>query len=184
MNVLDLLSAALPLWAEIAPLAEPLVSAPLVGEPGATPAAVVHPLATINAMLNGLATILLLVGYVLIKQRREIAHRNVMLAAFGVSVVFLVCYLAYHVWPVGAASRPFYGQGSVRAVYYTILISHIILAMLVPFLASWNIYLGLKDRRAQHRRWAVWTFPIWLYVSVTGVVIYLMLYHWYPVPVV
>ncbi len=144
----------------------------------------IHPLPTINALLNGLATILLIVGYVLIKQRREIAHRNVMLSAFAVSVVFLICYLAYHVWPVGALNRPFGGTGTIRFVYFAILISHIVLAMTVPVLATWNIYLGLTDRRAAHRRLAVWTFPIWLYVSITGVVIYLMLYHWYPLPVV
>lgn len=142
----------------------------------------VHPLATTNAILNGIATLLLIAGWLLIKTRprRELAHRNVMLAAFGVSVVFLLCYLAYHVWPVGAKATPFQGTGPVRSVYYAILISHIILAATVPFLAGLTIYYGLADRRFRHRQLAQWTFPIWLYVSITGVVIYWMLYHLYP----
>lgn len=151
-----------------------MLVSPLVAE--------VHPLATVNALLNGLATALLVLGFLLIKARRENAHRNVMLAAFGVSVIFLICYLAYHVWPVGAKATPFSGAGAVRAVYYAVLISHILLAAAVPVLALRTIYLGLKNRRTAHLRWAKWTFPIWLYVSVTGVVIYLMLYHLYPPP--
>ena len=139
-----------------------------------------HPLVTVNAALNGLATVLLITGYVLIKQKREVAHRNVMLAAFSVSVAFLVCYLVYHIVIMQGKSTTFAGAGPVRYVYYSILITHVILAALVPFLAMANIYLGLADRRAGHRRLARWTFPIWLYVSVTGVVIYWMLYHLYP----
>jgi uncharacterized membrane protein YozB (DUF420 family) len=142
----------------------------------------VHPLATVNALLNGLATLLLVIGFLLIKQRREYAHRQVMLSAFGVSVAFLICYLAYHVWPVGAKATPFQGEGAVRTVYFAVLISHIILAAAVPFLAMRTIYLGLTNRRTAHNRWAKWTFPIWLYVSITGVVIYWMLYHLYPQP--
>ena len=102
-----------------------------------------------------------------------------MLAAFGVSVLFLICYLAYH-FQVGSVR--FQGPPAVRAVYLTILITHVILAATVPVLAGVTIYLGLKDRRRKHRQWARWTFPIWLYVSVTGVVIYLMLYQLYPPP--
>jgi len=142
----------------------------------------VHPLATVNAALNGLATVLLIVGYILIKQKREIAHRNVMLAAFGVSIVFLACYLAYHFWPVWAKHTPFPGTGPAKYAYAAILLTHIILAATVPFLAGWNIWLGLTDQRDRHRRVAQWTFPIWLYVSITGVVIYVMLYHLYPAP--
>ncbi len=139
-----------------------------------------HPLATVNAVLNGAATVLLVVGYVLIRRRRDRAHRNVMLMAFGVSVLFLISYLAYHVWPVGAKTTPFGGTGAVRAVYLVILVSHIILAAAVPVLAGWTIWLGLKNERARHRRLARWTFPIWLYVSITGVIIYWLLYHLYP----
>ena len=139
-----------------------------------------HPLVTVNAVLNATATVLLVAGFVLIKRKREVAHRNVMLAAFGVSVAFLTCYLVYHIVIMGGKSTPFTGAGAVRYFYFTILISHIILAATVPFLAAANIYLGLADRRDRHRRLARWTFPIWLYVSVTGVLIYWMLYHLYP----
>jgi uncharacterized membrane protein YozB (DUF420 family) len=135
----------------------------------------------LNASLNAAATVLLVVGFLLIKARREAAHQWTMIAAFAVSVAFLISYLAYHVWPVGAKATPFPGEGAVRGVYYTILITHIVLAMAVPVLAVVTIYFGLRDRRARHRRIAKWTLPIWLYVSVTGVVIYLMLYQWFPV---
>ena len=134
----------------------------------------------LNALLNALAAVLLIVGFVLIKGRRERAHQWTMLAAFGVSVVFLLSYVAYHVWPIGAATTPFGGRGGLRVVYFTILISHIVLAMAVPVLAICTIYFGLRERRVAHRKLARWTLPIWLYVSVTGVVIYMMLYHWYP----
>ncbi len=137
----------------------------------------VEQLPAVNATLNGVAAVLLVVGWALIKQRRERAHRNTMLAAFAVSVVFLVCYLVYH-YQVGSVK--FAGPSGVRAVYLSILFSHIVLAATVPILALITIYLGLKDRRARHRQFARWTFPIWLYVSVTGVVIYVMLYHLYP----
>jgi uncharacterized membrane protein YozB (DUF420 family) len=137
----------------------------------------VHPLATTNALLNATATVLLLWGYVLIKQRREKAHERTMFAAFGVSTLFLACYLYYHFIVAGHVS--FSGPPSVRPVYYAILVSHIVLAITVPPLAITTIVLGLKDKRIAHRRWAKLTFPIWLYVSVTGVVIYVMLYHIY-----
>ncbi|MCH8057109.1 MAG: DUF420 domain-containing protein [Proteobacteria bacterium] len=126
--------------------------------------------------------LLLVIGFVLIKSGREQAHKRTMLTAFGVSVVFLTCYLAYHVWPVGAAATPFPGTGAVRIAYYVMLISHIILAIAVPPLAIFTIHAGLRDRRERHRRLARWTFPIWLYVSVTGVAIYGMLYYLYPQP--
>ncbi len=136
----------------------------------------------LNASLNLAATLLLVSGLVLIKRGREGAHKRVMIGAFAVSVLFLLSYLAYHVWPVGAAATPFAGQGPIRLVYYTILITHIVLAMAVPVLAVVTIWLGLSDRRAAHRRWARWTFPIWLYVSITGVLIYLLLYQLYAQP--
>ena len=142
----------------------------------------VHPLATTNAVLNATATCLLIAAYVLIKRRREIAHRNVMLAAFGVSVAFLASYLTYHFYVLratGSHGQPFAGTGLIRQVYYAILISHVLLAVTVPFLAVGSIYLGLKDRRLAHRRLAQWAFPIWLYVSITGVIVYGMLYHLY-----
>ena len=140
-------------------------------------------LPAVNALLNATATLLLVYGYVAIKRRREWAHTIAMLAAFGVSIVFLACYLVYHrqlYVETGLRGRPFTGDGLIRPVYFTILITHVILAGIVPFLAGASIYLGLRERRAAQRRVAVVTFPIWLYVSVTGVVIYLMLYHLYP----
>ena len=135
----------------------------------------VHPLATINAMLNALATVLLVAGWVFIARGNWRAHRAAMVAAFAVSAVFLACYLTYH-WLVGHV--PFRGQGTARAVYFTILISHIVLAVVQVPLILRTVYLGLKDRRAQHRKWAKVTTPIWLYVSVTGVVVYWLLYHY------
>ncbi|MCA9248000.1 MAG: DUF420 domain-containing protein [Planctomycetales bacterium] len=145
--------------------------------------AAAHPLAHLNAALNALATVLLIAGFLLIRRRREQAHLRVMLTAFWVSVVFLISYLAHKVWPVGAGSTPFPGPPAVRSfVYLPILISHIILAAFVPVLALVTIILGLKNRRPAHRRWAKFTFPIWLYVSITGVVVYLLLYWTYPLP--
>jgi putative membrane protein len=146
------------------------------------PLADAHPLATLNASLNALAAVLLVTGYVLIRRRHERAHRNVMLAAFAVSVAFLTSYLAYHVWPIGAKATPFPGEGPMLLVYRVILITHIVLAAAVPFLAMRTIWLGYVDRRTKHRRLGRWTFYIWLYVSVTGVLIYWMLYQLYPQP--
>lgn len=135
----------------------------------------------INASLNGLATVLLLLGFALIKRRQETAHKWTMLACFCVSVVFLACYLTYHYHLEGVSKRfPSYPPTAVRVTYYAILLTHVVLAALVPFLAIATIYAGLADKRALHRRLAKWTFPIWLYVSVTGVIVYLMLYQIYP----
>lgn len=147
-----------------------------------------HPLVHVNAALNLTATVLLVVGYLLIRRGRERAHKRVMLAAFGVSVAFLVSYVWYH---SSAGHVEFTQTGVVRYVYWSILASHIVLAALVPFLAVATIYTGYKafgggepegavHYRRRHRRWAWWTLPIWLYVSVTGVVVYAMLYHLYP----
>ncbi len=135
----------------------------------------------VNAILNALATVLLVIGFVLIKRGNVAAHKWTMLSCFGVSVVFLVCYLSYHQLlhaVTGERGKPFeYPGQAVRYCYYAILISHVVLAAAVPFLASFTIYYGLRDQRLRHRRVARWTFPIWLYVSVTGVVVYVMLYH-------
>lgn len=137
----------------------------------------VEQLPAVNAALNATATILLLRGYVLIKRGRERAHIVTMLSAFGVSIVFLVFYLIYH-YHVGSVR--FVGPPGVRAFYLGMLLTHVVLAAAVPFLAGLTIYWGLEDRREKHRRLAKWTFPIWLYVSITGVLIYFMLYHLYP----
>lgn len=139
----------------------------------------VHDLPTVNALLNATAAVLLVVGYRLIRQGRVQAHKRVMLSAFAVSIVFLACYLTYHYQVLHVE---FAGPPAICVVYLAILITHVILAACVPVLAIVTIWLGLTDRRAAHRRWARWTLPIWLYVSVTGVVVYLMLYHLWPAP--
>ena len=137
-------------------------------------------LPAVNAGLNSAATLLLLGGYGLIKAGRRDGHKNVMLTAFAVSVAFLVCYLTYHFglrYYTGSSSRPFPADHPARPLYLGILITHVILAMAVPPLAIVTIYRGLKQRWEAHRKIAKITFPIWLYVSVTGVIIYVMLYH-------
>jgi protein SCO1/2/putative membrane protein len=134
-----------------------------------------------NAMLNGLATILLLVGFSAIKTGNVRFHKKMMLFAFGVSIAFLASYVAYHFalqHYTGTHGKKFPGTGTLAALYYTILMSHVALAATVPFLAVVTIWHGLRDNRVQHRRIAKVTFPIWLYVSVTGVIIYWMLYRW------
>lgn len=131
-------------------------------------------LPTVNATLNGLAAVLLVWGYSLIRRKRVETHRKVMLAAFVTSSLFLICYLVYHA-QVGSVRFP--KAGPIRTVYLGILASHTLLAAAVPVLAIITLRRGLGGRYAMHRRIARWTLPIWLYVSVTGVVVYLMLYH-------
>jgi uncharacterized membrane protein YozB (DUF420 family) len=133
----------------------------------------VRDLPTINATLNALCTVLLLYGYSLIRQGKREQHKLVMLSAFGVSIVFLICYLVYH-YNVG--SVPYQGQGIMRTVYFTILISHVVLAATVPVLAILTLWRAFQERFDKHRKIAKITFPIWLYVSITGVIVYLMLY--------
>ena len=134
----------------------------------------VQDLPAVNATLNALAALLLVTGYVLIRQRRLTAHRNVMIAALACSVLFLTSYLIYH---AHVGSKPFLGTGPVRTVYFTILITHTILAAAVPILAVLTVWRAYRKRWTQHVRIARWTLPIWLYVSVTGVVVYWMLYQ-------
>lgn len=135
----------------------------------------------VNASLNALATLLLMAGYILIRRRQERAHMWTMLACFSVSVVFLACYLTYHFnIPGGSRHFPSYPPAAVRYTYYIILLTHVVLAAVVPVLAIASIITGLRDRRGIHRRLTWWAFPIWLYVSITGVVVYGMLYHLYP----
>lgn len=132
-------------------------------------------LASLNASLNGLAAILLFLGWRAIRGKNEEVHKKFMGSAFLVSCVFLVSYLL-RVGFFGIHRFP--GEGLEKTIYLIILFSHIILAALVPFLAVRTIYLALKRRLESHRRIAAVTFPIWMYVSVTGVIIYFMLYHW------
>ncbi len=134
----------------------------------------VSDLPTVNASLNAASGVLLVAGYLLIRRRRIAAHRAVMLAAFACSALFLVSYLVYH-FQVGSVR--FQGTGAMRTVYFTILISHTVLAAAVPFLAVITLVRALKERFDRHRRIARWTLPIWLYVSVTGVAVYWMLYR-------
>src|SRR4029453_18524390 len=134
----------------------------------------VHDLPAINATLNALSGVLLLVGYLLIRARRIEQHRLCMLAAFHTSPLFLLCYVLYH---AQVGSVRFTRQGFVRPLYFTILITHVTLAAAVLPLAIVTLSRGLKARYAQHRRIARWTFPIWLYVSVTGVLVYVLLYQ-------
>jgi uncharacterized membrane protein YozB (DUF420 family) len=134
----------------------------------------------VNASLNALAAVLLVAGFVFIKRGHVSAHKRTMLTCFGVSTLFLACYLTYHIGIGGSRKFPESAPQAVRIVYLSVLASHAFLAMFVPFLAIITIYLGLKDRRSAHRKWARWTFPIWLYVSITGVVVYWMLYQMYP----
>ena len=130
----------------------------------------------INAALNGASAILLTTGRVLIGRKRIAQHRACMIAAFITSSVFLVCYLYYHAH-VGSVRFP--GQGWVRPVYFGILISHTVLAAAVVPLVLLSLNYGLRSRFDRHRRISRWTFPVWLYVSLTGVLVYIMLYRIY-----
>ncbi len=131
-------------------------------------------LPALNASLNGLAAFFLIIGFAFIRRRNVNAHRFSMLAALTCSIAFLVSYLFYH---SQVGSVRFQGMGAVRTLYFAVLISHTVLAALVPFLAAVTLYRALRKRFDRHRAIARWTLPIWLYVSVTGVVIYWMLYH-------
>jgi len=131
-------------------------------------------LPTINAVLNATAAILLIWGFTLIRRKRIQTHRKVMITAFATSCLFLACYLIYH-YQVGSVR--FQKTGIIRTVYLSILGTHTVLAAMVPILAILTLRRGLAGRFDRHRRLARWTLPIWLYVSVTGVVVYVMLYH-------
>jgi uncharacterized membrane protein YozB (DUF420 family) len=131
-------------------------------------------LPAVNAALNATAALLLVVGFLFVRRKKFETHRRVMLAAFAVSALFLICYVVYH---AQAGSTPFRGQGWARPVYFAILITHIVLAAAILPLALVTLSRGLSARYDRHRAIARVTLPIWLYVSVTGVVIYWMLYH-------
>jgi len=134
----------------------------------------IHDLPALNAALNALAALLLVTGFVLIRTRRRTAHRNVMVAALVCSTLFLTSYLIYHS-QVGSVHFP--GTGTARIVYFTILISHTLLAATVPILAGITVVRAFRGRFRRHKNIAHWTLPIWLYVSVTGVMVYWMLYQ-------
>ncbi|MEC9047146.1 MAG: DUF420 domain-containing protein [Planctomycetota bacterium] len=131
-------------------------------------------LADVDAVLNGVAFVLICAGLIAVKRGNVELHKKLMLAAVVTSALFLACYLTYH---ATCESVKFQGEGAIRPVYFTLLISHIVLAAVQVPLILRTVYLGLKDRREAHKRLAKVTAPIWLYVSITGVVIYFMLYH-------
>ena len=130
-------------------------------------------LPTVNAILNSISAVFLITGYVMIRNRLVTYHRFCMIVAFVASILFLVSYLTYH---YHTGSKHFPGTGIIRTVYFAILITHTILAASVPVLSTMTLYRALKRQFDRHKRIARWTLPIWLYVSVTGVIIYCMLY--------
>jgi putative membrane protein len=132
-----------------------------------------------NASLNALSGILLLIAYVYIRRRNIQRHRFFMLSACATSVLFLISYVTYHTIRGGVVTR-FAGEGVWRTIYVTILGTHTVLAVVIVPLAILSVWNGLKMRVERHRRVARWTFPLWMYVSVTGVLVYFFLYHWFP----
>jgi len=133
-------------------------------------------LPTLNALLNGTSASLLCAGFFFIRRREIWAHKVCMTAAFGVSVLFLISYLTLH---ANVGSTSFVGTGWVRPFYFFVLITHIVLAALVPFMALATLWRAWRERFDDHARLARWTLPIWLYVSLTGIVVYLMVYVLY-----
>jgi uncharacterized membrane protein YozB (DUF420 family) len=136
----------------------------------------VSDLPALNATLNGTAAVLLGIGWTLIRRGRVAQHRAVMIAAFCTSVLFLISYLTYH---AQIGSKPFQGQGGIRIVYFAILLTHTVLAAAIVPLVLITLSRGLKRNDARHRAIARWTLPLWMYVSITGVIVYLMLYRIY-----
>ncbi|WP_221029863.1 DUF420 domain-containing protein [Actomonas aquatica] len=139
----------------------------------------IHDIPALNAMLNGLATLLMTFGFGFIKAGYRDAHRKAMLAAGGVSAIFLVGYVAHKI-AVQGVHTPFGGEGAIKGIYYAMLISHILLAMSIAYLVPRTFWFAIKGNYERHKKWARWTFPIWYYVSVTGVLVYFFLYRWWP----
>jgi putative membrane protein len=137
----------------------------------------VENLPEVNATLNGICTVLLVAGMVFIKRERKRAHMICMIAALMVSAVFLGCYLFYH-YHVGSVK--FTHEGMARPIYFVILISHILLAMVLAPMVIVTVVPAIRGRFDRHRKIARWTWPVWMYVSITGVIVYLMLYQWFP----
>jgi uncharacterized membrane protein YozB (DUF420 family) len=136
-------------------------------------------LPAVNASLNALSTVFLTLGYIFIKRQKQNAHRNCMIAAVITSAVFLFFYVLHKIL-VRGVHTPFGGEGIVRTFYYVMLISHILLAMAIVPLVLVTMSRALKERWEHHKKIARWTWPLWMYVSITGVLVYLMLYRWFP----
>ena len=136
-------------------------------------------LPAINATLNGLSGVVLLMAFRAIRRKNIRLHKRLMLTACGTSILFLICYVTNHYLRHGVVTH-FTGKGPIRPIYFTILITHTILAITIVPMAIVTVFNGLKMRVPRHRRIARWTFPIWMYVSVTGVVVYFFLYQWFP----
>lgn len=139
----------------------------------------VSDLPALNAGLNATAGLLLLAGFLFVRSGRKLAHRNCMVAAFAVSCVFLITYVLHKIL-VRGVHTPFGGEGLLRGFYYGMLLSHVILAMVIVPLILVTMVHAVRGRHERHRAWARWTFPLWMYVSVTGVLVYFMLYQWFP----
>ena len=133
----------------------------------------------LNAALNGLSTVLLLFGFAFIKAGRRVAHQRCMMGAVLTSAVFLICYVTHKILVKGVHT-PVGGEGAVRTVYYVMLLTHIVLAIAIVPLVLVTMNRALRERFDAHRRIARWTWPLWLYVSVTGVLVYFFLYVWFP----
>lgn len=138
----------------------------------------VQDLPALNATLNGTSALFMTAGYVLIRQRRIAAHRACMMSAFVISTLFLITYLYYHAKT--GARTPFGGEGPIRGVYYAMLLTHVVLATAIAYLVPRTLLLAVQGKYERHRAWARWTFPIWYYVSITGVLVYFFLYQWWP----
>jgi uncharacterized membrane protein YozB (DUF420 family) len=143
----------------------------------------IHDLPAVNATLNGLSAIFLTLGFFYIKRGEKIAHRNCMISAFGTSVVFLACYLTYHIWlavVLHQGPTRFLNPAWFRPIYLTILITHTILAAAIVPMILMTLNRARKQNFEAHKKIARWTWPLWMYVSVTGVVIYILLYQFFP----
>jgi putative membrane protein len=143
----------------------------------------IYDLPAVNASLNGLSACLLTAGFIFIRQKKIIAHRNCMISAFCVSVVFLICYLTYHTYLAVVLHRGptrFLNPAWFRPIYLTLLLTHTILAMVIVPLILITLSRALRERFDKHKQIARWTWPLWMYVSVTGVIVYLLLYQIFP----
>jgi putative membrane protein len=147
----------------------------VIPAPDNYPAFINH-LPKVHALLNGICFVLLLFSYRAIRAGKIAVHKKINLTAFGLSALFLLSYVTYHYL---AGDTKFGGTGTIKSIYFVVLISHIVLAAVVLPLVLWSFYLGLKDQRSRHKKVVRWSFPVWLYVTLTGVVVYLMLSPYY-----